>query len=44
MCIKIPQQDFALIMQRGGGELMCEGGCICGSLWYLIITRDKICV
>ena len=32
MCgIKIPQQDFALKMQGGGG-LMREGGRICGTL------------
>ena len=29
--IKIPQQDFAL---KCRGELMCEGGCICGTLRY----------
>ena len=40
MCgIKIPQQDFALKIQggggaygRGGGE---GGGCICGTLRYM---------
>ena len=25
MCIKIPQQDFALIMQRGGGGAYVRG-------------------
>ena len=36
MCgIEIPQQDFALKMQGGGGGLMHEEGLICGTLWYL---------
>ena len=30
--IKIPQQDFALKMQVGGGGLMRKGGHICGTL------------
>ena len=30
--IKIPLQDFTLKMQGG---LMREGGCICGTLWYI---------
>ena len=33
--MKIPQQEFALKMQGGGGGgggLMCDGGCICGTL------------
>ena len=29
---KIPQQDFVLKMQGGGGGLMCEGRRICGTL------------
>ena len=36
--IKMPQQDFALKTQGGGGGgggLMREGGCICGTLWYI---------
>ena len=34
--IKIPQQEFALKMQGGGGGgLMCEGGHICGILRYI---------
>ena len=32
--IKIPPQDFALKMQ---GELMHEGGHICGTLRYILI-------
>ena len=30
MCIKIPQQDFALIMQRGGGSLCAREGVFAG--------------
>ena len=34
--IKIPQQEFALKMQGGGGGgLMREGGHICGTLRYM---------
>ena len=42
--IKISQQDFALKMPGGGGGggPLCEGGRICGTLWYfLVMTRPK---
>ena len=35
--IKIPEQDFALKMQGGGGGgLMSEGGRICRTLWNTV--------
>ena len=37
--IKIPQQDFALKMQRGGGG---GGGCICGTLRYIPHSADTL--
>ena len=37
--IKIPQENFAL--KRQGG-LMCEGGHICGTLWYYSVFHSKV--
>ena len=39
--IKIPQYEFVLKMQGGGGAY-ARGGRICGTLWYMVNFIDYI--